>query len=73
MKKLIAIFSVVFLFGGVLGVTAVLATPYTDITIYDGRSLGSPGWWNMGTNPGEDQEVELYAAPGQQWIWKASS
>ena len=39
-----------------------------NITIYDNRVSGTgTNWYNMGNNPGEDQEVEPGMVTGQAW------
>lgn len=47
--------------------TNALAGYGTDITIYDNKTSDSIGWYNRGTTPGEDQEVEPGMTTGQAW------
>jgi len=43
----------------------------TDITLYD-REVGSvAGWYNRGSGPGEDEEVEIGMETGQEWDMEA--
>jgi len=39
----------------------------TEITIYDNEKSGATGWYNRGTSPGEDEEVEPGNARDQSW------
>jgi hypothetical protein len=67
MKKLLILMNVAVLIFGLAGMAS--AAGYgNNITIYDTVVTGAPGgWYNMGSKPGEDQEVEPNCTPGQRW------
>lgn len=68
-KKFIAFLSAIALVVVVGSAAEVYALELgTNITIYDKVVSGSsPGWWNKGNSPGEDQEVEPNCVRDQIW------
>jgi hypothetical protein len=55
-----------------LGVWAAPQVYASNITIFDTVTAGtSPNWYNQGSKPGEDQEVEPNCVTGQVWDLEA--
>lgn len=56
----------------VVGALGSIKAHAGNITIWDTVVSGSPGtWYNRGTTPGEDQEVEPGCSTGQKWDLEA--
>ena len=61
---LISFVSALFVVGNAMALSLSLGT---EITIYDQEKNSSNTWWDQGTSPGEDGEVEPGNQVGQKW------